>query len=279
MSSDPAGGDDLTPIFILGAGHSGTTILFRMVAMHPDVTWFSQLSQRNGTIPGRVPIPWAHPLERGLRRLFPLSWEKTQGRVRELLIPLPTEARHIMRYLVEDDAIPPEEAVRRLRRVFAAECRRWGRRFIVVKSQRLNNRLTVLRQAFARPRFVHLIRDGRAEALSRRGKMVRGGRPAEESLEAAAHYWCDILEGISRHADAPLLELRYEDLCADVPGRLRQVFAFAGLDAGRFPFARVPAQLRSTNAAWLAQAAAEEMRRLENVQGEWLRRYGYGGTR
>jgi hypothetical protein len=49
--------DEIVPIFILGAGHSGTTILYKMLSMHPDVAWFSQFSQRDGNVRGRFSIP------------------------------------------------------------------------------------------------------------------------------------------------------------------------------------------------------------------------------
>jgi len=38
--------NNITPIIILGAGHSGTTILYNMLAMHPELTLFSIFSRR-----------------------------------------------------------------------------------------------------------------------------------------------------------------------------------------------------------------------------------------
>ena len=47
-----------SPTFILGAAHSGTTILYRMLALHPEVLWFSQFSLRSGEIAGRWSLPF-----------------------------------------------------------------------------------------------------------------------------------------------------------------------------------------------------------------------------
>ena len=49
----------MSPVFVFGVDHSGTTILYRMLAYHPDLTWFSQFSLRRGEIPGRRRRPIA----------------------------------------------------------------------------------------------------------------------------------------------------------------------------------------------------------------------------
>ena len=35
----------IVPIFILGAAHSGTTIMYNMIGYHPDATWFSRYNR------------------------------------------------------------------------------------------------------------------------------------------------------------------------------------------------------------------------------------------
>ena len=66
-------------IFVMGAQHSGTTILYKMIALHPDVTWFSQFSKRDGSIPGRFRFPGYRLLDHILRRRFRHSWLKEEG--------------------------------------------------------------------------------------------------------------------------------------------------------------------------------------------------------
>ena len=65
---------EMSPVFVFGADHSGTTILYRMLAYHPDLTWLSQFSLRRGEIPGRRRRPAADRLDPMLRvRAAPLA--------------------------------------------------------------------------------------------------------------------------------------------------------------------------------------------------------------
>jgi hypothetical protein len=56
--------EDCRPVYMYGAAHSGTTILYKMLALHPGATWFSQYSQRDGSVSGRRRWLLAHPLDR-----------------------------------------------------------------------------------------------------------------------------------------------------------------------------------------------------------------------
>ena len=42
-------------IFVVGVEHSGTTILYRMLARHPDLAWLSHYSMRDGKNPESLP--------------------------------------------------------------------------------------------------------------------------------------------------------------------------------------------------------------------------------
>ena len=134
----------------------------------------------------------------------------------------------------------------------AAVCRRAGRR-VIVDSSKIGVRLKfLLRNPRFDVRILRLVRDGRAVALTymdpalyadasdpgRRGGGQGGSRDAERlPLERAAHEWrrsneeaASVLRTVGRDR---WLELRYEDLCADPPGTIAKVYAFAGVDPSR----------------------------------------------
>jgi hypothetical protein len=68
-------GPEASPVFVFGAAHSGTTILYRMLAYHPGLTWLSQFSLRAGEIPGRRRAPGANRVDLVLRSV-PHRWRK-----------------------------------------------------------------------------------------------------------------------------------------------------------------------------------------------------------
>ncbi len=265
------------PLFIFGADHSGNTIVYRMLAYHPDLTWFSQFSLRSGEIPGRSRRPGAHRFDRALRFL-PHVWEKGDPWPRRLVVPRPDTDEHIWRSLLEEDAGGAAKRVReQLRRLSAAH----GGKRVLAKRPRFHRHLDVLHQAFPAGRFLMVVRDGRPVALSNAEKALRlqheRGGPTDRSqaLQAAAAEWVEILQRAERAHDIDLLEVRYEDFCDDVHGTLTAVLDHAGLDPSRFPFERCPPTLQNRNARWMSAAEAEDLRRVTEIESDALVRHGY----
>ena len=111
------------PTVILGAKHSGTTIFYRMLSLHPAFTWFSQFSQRDGTVPDRFRVPLARHADRTLRRLTTYDWRKEESRWKQLVVPRPGEGTRIWRFLVpEHGALPDGHAAARIRSRFHIRC-------------------------------------------------------------------------------------------------------------------------------------------------------------
>jgi hypothetical protein len=259
----------VVPVFVMGVKHSGTTILYRMLAMHPDVAWFSQFSCRDGSIPGRRHIPGVGALESLLRRQ-PHTWMKVPASWRKYYFPLPDEAGQIFEYLLPAEAkISPDESADRMRRFFEAECRRWGKGTIVVKLPRLFRQVPAIRHAYPTAPFVHIIRDGRAVAFSVRPRYTYRGESSMQALESSARLWLTAMAALLPESEAGRsLDIGYEDFCTDVRGWVRRAVEFAGLDPGRFPYDKIPASLAPTNDRWLKTATRDEMELLERVLGD-----------
>jgi Sulfotransferase family len=267
----------MSPVFVFGVDHSGTTILYRMLAYHPDLTWFSQFSLRDGQIPGRSRRPGAGRLD-PLLRFRPHAWHKEEApRLSRLLVPRPDVDERLWNHLLEDDA----SAAGRVRACLSALSERHGGRRVLAKRPAFDRYLGVLRSAFPAARFVQIVRDGRPVALSGRAKIVAGQSEngervdPEDALLTAARHWVDVLERAERTPGIDLLEIRYEDFCEDVHGTIRAILEHADLDPETFPFRRCPRTLENRNMRWLEAASSKELDSIARVQRERLARYGY----
>jgi hypothetical protein len=263
------------PVYVLGAAHSGTSILQKMLGYHPDAAWFSQYSLRDGSVQGRRRVPLAHAADSVLRRVAPYDWHKEKGGRLKRLVPRPGEAHTIALYVLATET--ESEAAERLRRVVDQECARWNKRVLIAKPLPLRGHFDLLGAAHPDARIVHIVRDGRAVAASVRHKFMRSGETAAEAVDQAAAFWIETVEEIER-LRAATLTVRYEDFCADVHGTLTRVLEHATLDPARFPFDRVPPRLAATNAGRLNQLAPAEADAVEAVEAPRLRTFGYLGS-
>lgn len=258
----------ITPVFIIGAGHSGTTILYRMLALHPDFAWFSQYSCRGGEIPDRFRLPLYQYFNRIPRLFFAHSWLKEESKIK--IIPFPKDVERIWDYIFSTDEnsaginIPEEEAISRMRKVMEAECRNWRKNFIITKNIRFHFFLPLLKKAWPGAKFVHIMRDGRAIVLSH-----------TRSLKKAKD-WTGVIERIDREKEnSDFFEIRYEDFCNDVRGYLKKILNYIGLDEKKLPLDRFPATLLSRNSKLFKDANPVELAEIENIQKDVLKKYGY----
>jgi hypothetical protein len=296
--------DEGAPLFIVGAPRSGTSLLYKLLCLHPQAAWISNWSRR---APGVAAVA-------GFNRValrFPATRRSVwfgadaanayvYGRRRALwerLYPMPVEGEPVYRHcgitagLAGGGSEDAQAAC--LRRAFAG-LRRWsGGRVLISKRIANNQRIPFLSAAFPTARFLHLIRDGRAVAYSltrvdwwedgvvwwygdtpRRWR-ERGGDP----WELAATHWvrelASIGEGLGAVAPERQLELRYEELVGEPVAVLRRVVGFAGLaddpgwvaELGRL---RYP----NKNEAWREHLAPAARDRVEAIQREELLRLG-----
>ena len=274
---------DMAPIFIIGAQHSGTTILHKMLAMHPDLVWFSQFSQRDGKIPGRFRLPFYKFFNRFFRSCFIHDWQKRSAtnmreRLLEYLAPSPRERSRIWDYiLTSEDMVFSDEFAHRMRIIFSKECREWGNnKTLIVKYLILSLYINILCSIFPEARFIHIIRDGRAVALSIREKFLRNSDSQMNALKMAAKHWLDIVKNIQSHKkNNNIYELKYEDFCLTPRRHISRILRFARLRPEKFPFYRCPERLRMTNSKWIENVKEEEMEMLNGRLKKWLILYGY----
>jgi hypothetical protein len=268
------------PVFVVGVDHSGTSILYRMLARHPALAWFSPYSLRGGDFPGRAWVPFHGWINRSGRRLLGVRWGKGEGRY----LPQPREGVGIWRRL-----LPPtdgflgagdytEEQAARVRRALAQELDAWKLDRMLVKVPYLTRAIGLLDRIFPDALFVHIVRDGRAVALSNRSLFAHSSRDDAEALRAAALNWVHTLEYVN--ALEPVLgerltTIRYQTFCEDVHGWLTRTLRFAGLDPDAVDLGGLPRTLRPTDERWLLGCSPPDQRLLNGILAETLQRWGY----
>ena len=201
--------------FVVGVGRSGTTLLRLMLDAHPQMA---------------VP-PETHFLPDVIRAC-------DRGASPERVVELLRSSRRWGDMGIADDEIAARfqaldrwDATRAARAIYCAYAEqhrktRWGD-----KTPKYSLVMDQIEDALPEARFIHLIRDARAVALSR-VRMVEGRGEKPPNPAGVAGRWAKRIRQ-AREMGATLggyLEVRYEDLVTDTETTLRRVCEFAELE-------------------------------------------------
>jgi len=290
----------MTFAFILGTGRCGSTLVHDLVARHPDVGFVSNVDDRagravaggrwNGAIYGWVP---PSRTVKGRLRFAPSEGYRILGKQVSPALVAPC------RDLVAADATP--WLAGRLEAFFAGTASAQGRPVLVHKFTGWP-RAGLLDAALPRPRFVHVVRDGRAVANSLvqmpwwdgyRGPSAWSWGPLPSRYEVeweasgrsfpvlAGLEWKILIDAFDRArqaiADDRWLEVRYEDVLADPRSRIGDVLRFLGL-AWDEDFERAFARYafgHDRADAYRRELDPGDIRALDTSLGEHLERLGY----
>ncbi len=133
--------------------------------------------------------------------------------------------------------LDPVISRQRISAILEEESRIWpDRSHLLIKYPHLSRYVSLVRSASPNCKFIHIIRDGRAVALSLRAERLRSTYPdasdaeKQQLIENIAKYWVDVLNEIEAEKESTdIFELRYEDFCTDVRGALRSILRHVGL--------------------------------------------------
>ena len=274
---------DIRPIFVVGVEHSGTTILYRMLARHPDVAWLSQYSMRGAEIPNRTRVPFYSLINRLGARWLGTSWRKAFG-ISTMVLPTPDEGHQIWdhflpntkKFLTEEDY--SDALGERIVSFVEQECRSWRRNRLLVKLPRLSRTVLLLNRVFPDADFIHIIRDGKAVALSNEHKFKRSPWGSPAALRWSAEYWNEIifhLQGAGETIGDRFTVIKYESLCKDVRGVVSSIMKSTELREAEHILEALPATLSITNERQYERCSPESMRLLNDVLRPALTQYGY----
>jgi omega-hydroxy-beta-dihydromenaquinone-9 sulfotransferase len=283
------------PLFIIGTGRCGSTVFHDLLAQHPRVTWLSHLTNRHPTRPQLNSLLLKFFAVPGADRILRKQWYPVEAYrfwdhyYRGFGMPY--------RDLFAEDLFPG--CIEPLRAA-ARACVTPARPHLLCKITGWP-RLGFLNTVYPQAKFINVIRDGRAVAASLlRVKFWRGwhgpdswgwGPLSTEQNERWKGYrhsfvalaglqWEILMDAYERtkHIVPPerMLEVRYEELCADPIGVTRRAADFAVLD---FPeaFQRRVERLRleSRNDKWKQGLSAEQQGVLNECIRGPLSRWGY----
>ncbi len=294
-NTDPFGPLPDRPIFIVGLGRCGSTILHHMFSEHPHVAWLSGFGDR---------MPTSMKMHR--RMLGWVDLPLVGGRIKATTEPgecYDTWEHHVrgfrrsFRDLRTDDV-----SVRSARRA-----RAMTQELLVGRRQRALYKITgwprlgFLYRMFPNALFIHCLRDGRGNVNSllnvdfwlgwrgtaqwRFGELPdayqREWEQHDRSFVALAgiqwKLFLDALEVGKESVPAEqFVQVRYEDLCEDRHAVFSQLCEFTDLPmTDGFKRRLDKFSLRNANTKYQQDLTPEQQEILQSVMGEYLERYGY----
>ena len=289
----------IDPLFIVGTGRCGSTLFHDLLTRHPHVSFMTRFANRYPTKPAYnracvacIDIAGTSVLR---QRYYPVeAYKFWDVHYRGFSQPF--------RDLTAADASPI--AARRLRAA--------TRQFTTARRPRLIFKITgwprigFLQAIYPNAKFISVIRDGRAAASSLltvpfwdgwlgpnkwswgpldHERNERWERHDRSFVALAALQWDILMESYEQakaHMPDPrqLLEIRYEDLCAEPLRVFRKAVEFAELDfCSRFAGSIAAARLRDANQKWREDLSPAQQSTLMDCLHEPLQHWGYESQR
>lgn len=261
----------MSPVFITGVQRSGTTLLSVMLGRHPEILMEDRvISFRLLTVIQNAAEIWPYNLEVDQEVFYHwLIRHDSKGRLAEFLDYEDRPAGETLQQLIHrsiDQRLTDHQK----------QC--WGD-----KGPNLQYYMPGLLQLFPKARFVHIVRDGRATALSM-------SRRSYQSLRLSAQEWVDgnVQAMVQREVMGlqRVLIIRFEDLLSEPEETLRKVCNFLSItySAQMLDLQQdIPEEERYVKSslqpdkinAFQKELPPHRLRQLERIQGPLLRRLGY----
>lgn len=282
------------PIFIVGSGRSGTTVFYNFFAIHPEICWFSNYSDRFVNI-NLMPL---------LHRILDLPFVGTVAKKaiisRRKLAIKPSEAQIIyhdycgFKYSVkstEDDLNPALE--KKFKDLIKRHMLLTGKKRFLNKQTANNQRIRLINKMFSDAYYIHIIRDGRAVANSLLNvswwdhtdiwwlgeKPYEWTKKGKQPIELCGLNWKRNVEEILKNKglfEDRYIEVKYEDFILDVKGTMEKIINFCELSYSDYFIKMLPQTLPNMNYKWKNNLNEEQKTILDITLKPFLAQLGYG---
>ncbi|UCC38731.1 MAG: sulfotransferase [Candidatus Aminicenantes bacterium] len=283
------------PIFIIGSGRSGTTILYNLLSVHPELCWFSNYTDILPRLPYLAVIHNVLDL--------PFVGEKMKKSILKKkpakLAILPDEAQKIYhnyckfehrKKTTEHDLTGDIEY--RLKKTISIHLKSTGKKRFLSKQTANTQRIRIIHKMFPDAYFIHGIRDGRAVANSlyhvkfwnNMDIWWLGEKPSawkkagKEPIELCGLHWKKNLEEIfiNKHLfENRYIEVKYEDLARSTKKTIKKIAEFCELSYPKRFNDMIPSSLQIMNYKWTKELSNYEINVLNNKLKDFLEKLGY----
>ncbi len=291
-------------VFVLGAGRSGTTLVYKMLCMHSELAWISNYLAH---FPNRTELSLLHRITRMFPQLRSNAWFGSSGNAfltgrNSLLkaVPTPVEGEQIytqcnIPLFPEKNWQISEAQVNSLRSVFEAIRNYQGCPKFITKRTANNRRIPQLYEAFPKAKYIHIVRDGRAVALSLlkvkwwndhhlwwmdQKTPIQLETEKWNPMEVAARNWTEemdeIIEGMKVIPEEQILSVQYENFVDDPHATCVAMGKFIGLNNVEQWVEDVLAiGIYGGSKGWRERMSKEDGALATQIQGSMLTRFGY----
>jgi hypothetical protein len=283
------------PIFLIGSGRSGTTILYNILSLHPDTCWFSNISNKYQRT---CVLAFLHnfiglPLKRNKLKRNILKSSTSRWAIK------PSEGDNIYhsycgfketQKTTEDDW--NEKIEKKFKRIIKCHLILTGKKRFLNKQTSNTQRIRLINRMFPDAYYIHIIRDGRAVSNSYLNITWwndlkiwwLGYTPREwekkgkEPIELCALNWKHNVEEILRNKELfanRYLEIRYEELVKDVKSLIYKILEFCDLKISKSFLDFLPQTLPDMNNKWRKELNDHQKMILNRTLEESLTKLGY----
>ena len=282
-------------IILIGTGRCGSSALHALLSMHPQLAWLSGLCDR---------FPQRPQYNRWLMHAFDLPFIANHlhrkfepGENYLFWAHYAPSFRRPFRDLTAQDVTTKEK--KSVSQVMAKMLTSRRNRLLIKVTGW--PRIGYLQEIFGDAKFIHIMRDGRAVANSliavdfwdgwlgperwRWGHLSADHFKAWEAsgksfIGLAGLEWVIMQEAVIKAKSLlnseDFLEIRYEDFCEDKSAAIKQITQFGGLDwSSEFENFVRAFEVKNQNFRWKKDLTIEQQGILENIEYEYLKKFGY----